>query len=149
MVLVCSLEQWQLYCNGNEELGKKKMILNGAEAYSSLTSSLLVHIFSAYDATLMSLLCFFHIERPSVWPEYGSYLKMELLQDNRQVLSTLYNRTEKERHYGLFSLNDTPLRSGFGGKKDQLVFFVPWIDFEQELQASERRLPPLALCQNG
>ena len=126
------------------------MILNGAEAYSSLTSSSLVHIFSVYDATLMSLLCFFHIERLFVWPEYGSCLKMELLQHNRQVLSTLYNRTEKERHSVLFSLNDTPLRSGFGGKKGSTgLLFVPWLNFEQELQASERRLPPLALCHNG
>lgn len=39
-----------------------------------------VIIFSGHDSSLIGLLCAFHLEQPSVWPEYGSVLKMELLE---------------------------------------------------------------------
>jgi Histidine phosphatase superfamily (branch 2) len=39
-----------------------------------------VIIYSAHDSTLIGLLCAFRLEQPSVWPEYGSYLKLELLE---------------------------------------------------------------------
>jgi Histidine phosphatase superfamily (branch 2) len=37
-------------------------------------------IFSCHDSSLIGLLCAFHLEQPSVWPEYGSVLKIELLE---------------------------------------------------------------------
>jgi hypothetical protein len=37
-------------------------------------------IYSAHDSTLIGLLCAFRLEQPTIWPEYGSYLKFELLE---------------------------------------------------------------------
>jgi acid phosphatase len=39
-----------------------------------------VILFSCHDSSLIGLLCAFHLEQPSVWPEYGSVLKIELLE---------------------------------------------------------------------
>lgn len=125
----------------------KKMILNGEEAASggsdSLESLPLLHIFSGHDATLIALMCFFSIERPAVWPEYGSYLKMELLRDDLGVL----NRTRRSGYYVLFSLNGEPLRSKFG-REHRLVrrssrYFVPWVDIVKGFEVIESEMPPL------
>jgi acid phosphatase len=39
-----------------------------------------VIIYSGHDSSLIGLLCAFHLEQPSVWPEYASVLKIELLE---------------------------------------------------------------------
>ena len=38
-------------------------------------------IWSAHDSTLIALLCAYRLERPAVWPEYASYLVMELVEE--------------------------------------------------------------------
>jgi hypothetical protein len=37
-------------------------------------------LFSAHDSTLIGLLCAFKLKQPVAWPEYGSFLMMELLE---------------------------------------------------------------------
>jgi len=37
-------------------------------------------VWSAHDSTLIALLCAYRLERPDVWPEYASYLVMELVE---------------------------------------------------------------------
>ena len=37
-------------------------------------------IYSAQDSTLMGLLCAFKLEHRALWPEYGSFLMVELLE---------------------------------------------------------------------
>lgn len=66
-----------------------------------------VIIYSAHDSTLIGLLCGFRLEQPSVWPEYGSYLKMELLEVET-VGADINNGKE---HVVRFSLNGSLLRS--------------------------------------
>eukprot|EP00581_Thalassiosira_minuscula_P007041 CAMPEP_0183709128 /NCGR_PEP_ID=MMETSP0737-20130205/5238_1 /TAXON_ID=385413 /ORGANISM="Thalassiosira miniscula, Strain CCMP1093" /LENGTH=543 /DNA_ID=CAMNT_0025937143 /DNA_START=11 /DNA_END=1642 /DNA_ORIENTATION=- len=142
----------------------KKMIQSGEESVRmgskpwSISKTPLLNIFSGHDATLISILCFFRIERPAVWPEYGSYLKMELLRDDYGVLekkdddssSTLSVRKEKKkkfRYYVLFSLNGEPLRSSFGHIKSVQTnrYFVPWHNFAREFAVKEKRLPRLVV----
>jgi hypothetical protein len=55
---------------------------------------------------LIGLLCAFRLEQPSVWPEYGSYLKLELLEAIT---------TEGKTHLLVrFSLNGEILKSQWG-----------------------------------
>ena len=78
---------------------------------------------------------------------------MELLRDDVGVLkdtppSSL--KAGKARDYILFSLNGKPLRCMFGSIKDgpnsnrSSRFFVPLLNFVQDLEVMERGLPPLA-----
>ena len=60
-------------------------------------------------------MCGFRLEQPSVWPEYGSYLKMELLE-----VHTVGNEKDKE-HIVRFSLNGNPLRSIWDNSKPPLA----------------------------
>ena len=39
-----------------------------------------LHVFSAHDSSLIGLMCAFRLQQPSEWPEYGSYLKIELFK---------------------------------------------------------------------
>jgi hypothetical protein len=70
-------------------------------------------IFSCHDSSLIGLLCAFHLEQPSVWPEYGSVLKVELLEKIE------HSPTENHDHVELvvrFSLNGEHLRSMWHGR---------------------------------
>jgi Histidine phosphatase superfamily (branch 2) len=61
-----------------------------------------VIIYSAHDSTLIGLLCGFRLEKPTVWPEYGSFLKVELMEVTCQG---------NKQHVVRFSLNGNLLRS--------------------------------------
>jgi Histidine phosphatase superfamily (branch 2) len=64
-------------------------------------------IWSAHDSTLICLMCAFRLEQPAKWPEYGSYLLIELLHVpdeterwvrfslNGQVLRSMWNPQEE------------------------------------------------------
>mgnify|MGYP003867368317 CR=1 FL=1 len=58
-------------------------------------------LFSAHDSTLIGLLCAFKLQQPVAWPEYGSFLMMELLEVEEGTSKDLYVR---------FSLNGDVLR---------------------------------------
>lgn len=56
-------------------------------------------VWSAHDSTLICLMCAFRLEQPAVWPEYGSYLMLELIQ------------VDEDELYVRFSLNGQVLIS--------------------------------------
>ena len=55
------------------------------------------------------------------------------------------NSWEERCYYVLFSLNGEPLKCKFGDEDGSNHFFVPWLNFEQEMADIERGLPRLAL----
>ncbi|KAL3903395.1 MAG: hypothetical protein SGILL_010463, partial [Bacillariaceae sp.] len=73
-----------------------------------------VIIFSCHDSSLIGLLCAFHLEQPSVWPEYGSVLKIELLQ---KIDGSSTEGEEVVRFY----LNGEQLRSMWHGHLRQEI----------------------------
>lgn len=64
-------------------------------------------IYSAHDSTLIGLLCVLQLERPTVWPEYGSALKVELLLEDEE---TAANGGDDINYWVRFSLNGEVLR---------------------------------------
>jgi len=67
-------------------------------------------IYSAHDSTLIGLLCVLQLEQPSVWPEYGSFLKMELIREEVDPVDVT-EQTQVLQHWVRFSLNGQILRS--------------------------------------
>jgi hypothetical protein len=63
-------------------------------------------VWSAHDSTLIGLLCAYRLEQPAVWPEYASYLMLELIQASNG---------EKKELYVRFSLNGELLRCHWEG----------------------------------
>jgi hypothetical protein len=70
-------------------------------------------LYSCHDSSLIGLLCALHLEQPSVWPEYGAVLKIELLEKkkdgdddtinyvlrfflNGELLKSMWNDTPRE-----------------------------------------------------
>ena len=70
-------------------------------------------IYSAHDSTLIGLMCAFRLEQPSVWPEYGSYLKIELLEVTN---ADKIDGDEEKEHVVRFFLNGHLLRSMWDGE---------------------------------
>lgn len=46
-------------------------------------------VYSCHDSSLVGLLCALNLDQPSVWPEYGAVLKMELLEKKKDGDDTL------------------------------------------------------------
>ena len=63
-------------------------------------------LYSAHDSTLIGLLCAFRLEQPTKWPEYGEYLKLELIE-----VASLDSDVMDKDHYVRFSLSGNVLRS--------------------------------------
>lgn len=57
-------------------------------------------VWSAHDSTLIALLCAYRLERPDVWPEYASYIVMELVE-----------QVESNERFVRFSINGQRLQS--------------------------------------
>ena len=66
-------------------------------------------IYSAHDSTLIGLLCVLQLEQPESWPEYGSYLKAELIQE--EINEDSESKGTVVQHWVRFSLNGQVLRS--------------------------------------
>jgi hypothetical protein len=73
-----------------------------------------VTLYSAHDSTLIGLICSFRLEMPSVWPKYGSYLKIELVEASLADTSTTSDDDKKE-HLVRFYLNGKLLPSNWNG----------------------------------
>lgn len=83
------------------------------EAHHS--NSKLLHIYSAHDSTLIGLMCAFQLTQPAEWPEYASYLKIELLAvEEGEEEATTSNTTKQTKYYVRFSLNGSLLRCNIG-----------------------------------
>eukprot|EP00591_Stephanopyxis_turris_P001481 CAMPEP_0195509496 /NCGR_PEP_ID=MMETSP0794_2-20130614/2420_1 /TAXON_ID=515487 /ORGANISM="Stephanopyxis turris, Strain CCMP 815" /LENGTH=520 /DNA_ID=CAMNT_0040636729 /DNA_START=37 /DNA_END=1599 /DNA_ORIENTATION=+ len=81
------------------------------EMQQDSTTAPLLHIYSAHDSTLIGLLCAFQLEQPPKWPEYGSYLKLELFAVEMDEDDNKGNM----QHFVRFSLNGTHLRFCYDG----------------------------------
>jgi acid phosphatase len=79
-----------------------------------------VTVWSGHDFTLTGLVVAYRLEQPAVWPEYGSYLKLELLQVSS--VSDEQASGKKEYEYVVrFSLNGETLRSNWNGELQELI----------------------------
>eukprot|EP00979_Chaetoceros_neogracilis_P007174 scaffold1506_cov220-Chaetoceros_neogracile.AAC.4 len=45
----------------------------------------ILYIYSCHDSSLIGLMCAFRLEQPAEWPEYGSFLKVELFKTEEDV----------------------------------------------------------------
>jgi acid phosphatase len=92
---------------------------------SSDSNSTLLHIYSAHDSTLIGLMCAFQLTQPAEWPEYASYLKIELLaleeeEDDVNGEKTKKSTTTKQKKYYVrFSLNGSLLQCKTGQSNDK------------------------------
>jgi len=68
-------------------------------------SKKLFTVWSAHDSTLIGLLCMYRLEMPATWPEYASYLLLELLVD------------DQSKEFVRFSLNGQVLASQWPGEE--------------------------------
>lgn len=64
-------------------------------------------IWSGHDSTLIGLLCAYRLERPTTWPEYASYLCLELIE----VITEDPKSNPNQKTYVRFSLNGEILKS--------------------------------------
>jgi hypothetical protein len=81
------------------------------------TSEPPVTIWSGHDLTLIGLMIAYRLEQPAAWPEYGSFLKLELLE--------VSDLESGETDYVVrFSLNGERLRSRWEDK-GQLLDMIP------------------------
>jgi hypothetical protein len=79
-----------------------------------------VTICSAHDSTLMGLSCAFRLEQPASWPDYASYMLLELVQD-----------AEDEQRYVRFSLNGVQLNSDWG---DRVCDMIPLEELAEKIR---------------
>lgn len=75
-----------------------------------------LQIFSAHDSTLIGLLCAFRLSPPKVWPEYGSYLKLELIEVGS--LLAPHEESGNKEYFVRFSLNGEVLHSKWDPEND-------------------------------
>jgi acid phosphatase len=100
-------------------------------------------LYSAHDSTLIGLLCALKLEQPVAWPEYGSYLMMELWQvvvpeDIPQEDNPHTDNAEQDIYstfYLQFSLNGKLLRSCWEGSDNPMDMIR--LDRLMELYAQE------------
>jgi acid phosphatase len=77
----------------------------------------IMHIYSCHDSSLIGLICALKLEQPAKWPEYGSFLKVELFECHNQI-SEEENDDDDEHYYVRFSLNGDILKSSWGIGRD-------------------------------
>jgi hypothetical protein len=79
-------------------------------------------IWSAHDSTLISLLCAFRLEQPSAWPEYASYLMLELLEKDQEL-------------FVQFSLNGEILQSQWENQPPKRL--IPLLELVEHIRSQE------------
>mmetsp|Transcript_26958 Transcript_26958/g.41338 ORF Transcript_26958/g.41338 Transcript_26958/m.41338 type:complete len:488 (+) Transcript_26958:57-1520(+) len=77
----------------------KKILTDMMETHTDVP----LHVYSGHDSTLIGLLSVLRLEQPSTWPEYCSYLKIQV-----------YKEQEEGKLYLRFSLNGELLRTYWG-----------------------------------
>jgi acid phosphatase len=80
-------------------LGMHRLVQQQLQFMTSAAETSPMIVWSGHDSTLIGLLCAYRLERPSTWPEYASYLCMELLE------------TKAGEQHVRFSLNGEILKS--------------------------------------
>ena len=83
------------------------------------------------------MLCAFKLEQPACWPEYGSYLMMELLEVSESKKLGMSSETTKEL-YIRFSLNGELLKSQWEKDPSEMILLTSLADkLRSEVQATE------------
>ena len=72
-------------------------------------------VYSAHDSTLIGLLCAFRLEQPSKWPEYGAWLKIELIEC---CAIDSDDATSDKEYFVRFSLSGNVLKSQWDPNDD-------------------------------
>lgn len=76
-----------------------------------------MYIYSCHDSSLIGLICALKLQQPAKWPEYGSFLKVELFECHHPI-SGEQNQSDTENFYVRFSLNGEILKSSWGVGRD-------------------------------
>ncbi|GFH45889.1 hypothetical protein CTEN210_02363 [Chaetoceros tenuissimus] len=71
-------------------------------------------IYSCHDSSLIGLMCAFKLSMPAEWPEYGSFLKVELFKAEEDIEGDDGTIETKIDYYVRFSLNGEVLHSSWG-----------------------------------
>jgi len=108
---------------------KRYNILHGIDGDDS---SPCLHIFSAHDSTIIALICALHLKQPVNWPEYGSYLKVELLKD----IDNLF-------YYIRFSFNGEILPCSLGNTNGETSELLPLDSLAELLFHSNKKIESL------
>lgn len=74
-----------------------------------------LYFYSCHDSSLIGLMCAFRLEQPAEWPEYGSYLKVELFKSQEEEKDDGEVRVD---YYVRFSLNGQVLKSSWGMERE-------------------------------
>ena len=99
-----------------------------------------LRIYSAHDSTLIGMLCLLQLERPTEWPEYGSYLKLELIREENDEDETNTD-LKKSKYWVRFSLNGEVLRSTWCfDENGEPVSMVPLKDLEDMIHLEHELL---------
>ena len=72
-------------------------------------------VYSCHDSSLIGLLCALRLNQPSVWPEYGAVLKVELLEKKNEKGESDAGDDSDVTHVLRFFLNGELLRSMWNG----------------------------------
>ncbi|GAX16529.1 acid phosphatase [Fistulifera solaris] len=80
-------------------LGMHRLVQQQLQLMTCAAETSPMIVWSGHDSSLIGLLCAYRLERPSTWPEYASYLCLELLE------------TKAGEQYIRFSLNGEVLKS--------------------------------------
>lgn len=78
------------------------------------TDSPRLTIYSCHDSSLLGLICVFQLETPARWPEYASFLRVDLLA--RKAVVRNENNSQQNEFVLRFSLNGELLRSCWDGE---------------------------------
>jgi hypothetical protein len=96
-------------------LSMNRFVSQQLSYFQKFTSEPPVTIWSAHDSTLIGLLCAYRLEMPATWPDYASYLVMELIEVDDH---------DSKEQFVRFSLNGEVLSSNWGESLEMIPLDV-------------------------
>jgi hypothetical protein len=122
--------KWSFELLGYPEFKMNTMVRRQIDYMMRHTSEPPVTIWSGHDFTLIGLMIAYRLEQPAAWPEYGSFLKLELLE-----VTTTAAGLESTDYVVRFSLNGERLRSRWEDN-GQLLDMIPLRALDKGIQDS-------------
>mmetsp|Transcript_27886 Transcript_27886/g.41158 ORF Transcript_27886/g.41158 Transcript_27886/m.41158 type:complete len:477 (-) Transcript_27886:71-1501(-) len=86
------------------------------------TSKKQLFLYSAHDSTLIGMLCALHLQQAASWPDYASYLKLELVQCLQQPTDNTRDNSQQLKVRCFF--NDEPLQFEWCNSEDD-AYLIP------------------------
>lgn len=108
-------------------LSMGKMTSHMMEYFCDYRNQPKLTLWSAHDSTLIGLMCAFRLEQPAVWPEYGSYIMVELLEKANDL-------------YVRFSLNGEVLKTRWDHDTPKEMIKLKLLDENMRADAEEHAL---------